>query len=85
MPWRFALDHVNYEISNVQLAQLLLSCSICCVENKTEEKAWRPLWTTEPKLRNLAMNGFAVLANKRAEEDANVSMQLAVRCPVRMS
>ena len=34
------------------------------MENKIEEKAWRPLWTTDPKLRNLAMNGFAVLANK---------------------
>ena len=55
------------------------------MENKIEEKAWRPLWTTDPKLRNLAMNGFAVLANKCAEEDANVSKQLAVRSPVRMS
>jgi len=85
MPWRFALDRVNYEMSSLQLAQLLLPWSICCVENKTEEKAWRPLWTTEPKLRNLAMDGFAVLANKCAEEDANVSMQIAVRSPVRMS
>ena len=38
-----------------------------------------------PKLRNLAMDGFAVLANKCAEEDANVSMQIAVRSHVRMS
>ena len=49
--WRFALDHVNYEMSNFQLAQLLLPWSICCVETKTEEKAWRPLWTTDPKLQ----------------------------------
>ena len=61
-----------------------LPWSICCVENKIEEKAWRPLWTTDPKLRNRAMNGFAVLPNKCAEEDANVSRQLAVRSPVRM-
>ena len=54
------------------------------MENKIEEKAWRPLWTTYPKLRNLALNGFAVLSNKCAEEDANVSRQLAVRSPVRM-
>ena len=37
-----------------------------------------------PKLRNLAMNGFAVLANKCAEGDANVSKLLVVRSPVRM-
>ena len=84
MPWRFALDHVNYEMSNFQVAQLLLPWSICCVENKIEEKAWRPLWTTDPKLRHLARNRFAVLANKCAEEDANVSKQLAVGSPVRM-
>ena len=54
------------------------------MENKIEEKACRPLWTTEPKLRNLAMNGFAVHANKCPEEDANVSMQIAVRSPLRM-
>ena len=84
MPWRFALDHVNYEMSNFQLTQLLLPWSICCVENKIVEKAWRPLWTTYPKLRNLAMNWFAVLANKCAEEDANASRQLAVHSPVRM-
>ena len=58
---------------------------MCCVENKIEEKALRPLWTTDPKLRNRAMNGFAVLPNKCAKEDANVSRQLAVRSPVRMS
>ena len=75
---------MNYEMSNFQLAQLLLPCIICCVENKREEKACRPLWTTEPKLRNLAMNGFAVLANRCAEEDANVSKQIAVCSPVRM-
>ena len=84
MPWRFALDHVNYEMSNFQLAHLLLPRGICCVETQIEEKAWRPLWTTYPKLRNLAINGFAVLANKCAEKDANVSMQLAVHSPVRM-
>ena len=61
MPWRFALDHVNYEMSNFQLAQLLLPWSICCVETEIEEKAWRPFWTTYPKLKNLAMNGYAVL------------------------
>ena len=54
------------------------------METKIEEKAWRPLWTTYPKLKNLAMNGFVVLANKCAEEDANVSKQLAVHSPVRM-
>ena len=43
MPWRFALDHVNYEMSNFQLAQLLLPWSICCVETKIEKKALRPL------------------------------------------
>ena len=84
MPWRFALDHVNYEMSDFQLAQLLMPWSICCVENKREEKAWRPLWTTDPKLKNLAKNGFAVLPNRCAEEDANVSMQIAVRSPLRM-
>ena len=78
MPWHFALDHVNYEISNFQLAQLLLLWSNSCVENKIEKKAWRLLWTAYPKLKNLAMNRFVVLANKRAEEDANVSRQLAV-------
>ena len=71
MPLYFALDHVNYEMSNFQLGQLLLPWSICCVENKRGEKAWGHLWTTDPKLRNLAMNGFAVLANRCAEEDAN--------------
>ena len=50
------------------------------MENKREEKAWRPLWTTYHKLRNLAMNRFTVLTNKCAEEDANVS----VHSPVRM-
>ena len=84
MPWRFALDHVNYEMSNFQLAQLLLPWNICFMETKIEEKTWRPLWTTYPKLRNLVMNGFAVLANKCAEKDANVSRQLAVHSPVRM-
>ena len=64
MPRRVVVDHVNYEMSNFQVAQLLLPWSVCCVENITEEKAWRPLWTTDPKLRNLSMNGFAVLANK---------------------
>ena len=71
-------------MSNFQLAQLLGPWSICCVENKIEEKAWRPLWTTDSKLKNLAMIGFAVLANKCAEEDANVSGQLDVYSPVRM-
>ena len=85
MPLRFALDRVNYEMSSLQLTQLLLPCSICCVENKIEEKAWRPLWTTDPKLKNLAKNGFAVLPNRCAEEDANVSKQPAVGSPVRMS
>ncbi len=84
MPWRFALDHVNYEMSNFQLAQFLLPRSICCVETRIEEKAWRPVWTTYPRLRNVAVNGFAVLANKCAEKDANVSRQLAVHSPVRM-
>ena len=43
------------------------------------------MWkTTEEKAWNLAMNGFAVLANTCAEKDANVSKQLAVRSPVRM-
>ena len=37
----------------------------------------------QPKFRNLAMNGFAVLANKCAEKDANVSRQLAMHSPVR--
>ena len=63
MPWCFALHYVNYEMSNFELTQLLLPWSICCVENKIEEMMWRPLWTTYPKLRNLAMNGFAELAN----------------------
>ena len=54
------------------------------METKIEEKAWQPLWTTYPKLRNLNKNGFAVLANKCAEKDANVSRQLAVHNPVRM-
>ena len=84
MPRRFVVDHVNYEMSNFQVAQLLLPWSVCCVENITEEKAWRPLWTTYPKLRNLPINGFAVLANKCAEKDANVLMQLAVHRPVHM-
>ena len=53
------------------------------METKTEEKEWRPLWTIYPKLRNLAMNGIAVLANKCAEKDGNVSRQLAVHSPVR--
>ena len=66
---------MNYEMSNFQLAQLLLPWIICCVENKREEKAWRPLWTTDPKLRNLAMNGFAVLANRCAEEDTDCCAQ----------
>ena len=80
MPLRFALDHVNYEMSNLQLAQLLLPWSICCVENRGKGVAT----STSPDLRNLAMNGFAVLANKCAEEDANASRQLAVHSPVRM-
>ena len=54
------------------------------MKTKIEEKACRPLCTAYPKLRNLVMNGFAVLANKRAEEDANVSRQLAVHSPVCM-
>ena len=37
-----------------------------------------------PTLRNLTVNGFAVLANECAEKDANVSRQLAVHIPVRM-
>ena len=82
-PWCFALDHVNYEMSNFQLSQLL-PWSICCVETKTEEKVWQPLWTTYPKLRNLAMNVFAEPANKCAEKDANVSRQLAVHSPACM-
>ena len=62
-----------------------LTWSICCVENKREEKAWRPLWTTDPKLRNLSMNGFAVLANKCAEEDANVSKHAVRKCSDRIT
>ena len=85
MPWCFALDHVNYEMSNFELTQLLLPWSICCVENKIEETMWWPLWTTYPKLRNLAMNRFAELANKCAEKDANASRQLAAHSPVCMS
>ena len=57
--------------------------SICCVETKIEKKALRPL-STYPKLRTLSMNGFAVLANKCAEENANVPRQLVVHSPVRM-
>ena len=72
-------------MSNFQLSQLILQRSICCVETEIEEKAWQPLWTTDPKLRNLAMNGFTVLANRCAEEDASVSKQLAVLCHVCMS
>ena len=72
-------------MSNFQLAQLLLPWNNCCVENKIEEKARRPLWTTYPKLRNLAINGFAVLENSCAEEDANASRQFAVHSPVHMS
>ena len=85
MPWCFALHHVNYETSNFELVQLLLPWSLCCLENRIEEKAWQPLWTTYPKLRNLAVNEFAVLANKCAEEDAYASRQLAVHSPGRMS
>ena len=54
------------------------------MENKIEEKVWQPLWTTYLQLRNFAMNGFTVLANKCAEDDANASRQLAVHSPVRM-
>ena len=56
------------------------------METKTEERVWQPLWTTYPKLRNLAMimNGFAEPANKCAEKDANVSRQLAVHSPACM-
>ena len=54
------------------------------METKIEEMAWRPLWTTYPQLRNLAMNRFTVLANKCAEEDANVSRQLAMQSPLCM-
>ena len=68
MPWRFALHHVNYEMSNFQPAQLVLPWSICCVETKVEEMPWRPLWTTYPKLRNLDVNGSAVPANRCAEK-----------------
>ena len=50
------------------------------MKTKIEEKPC----TAYPKLRNLVMNGFAVLANKCAEEDANVSRQLAVHSPVCM-
>ena len=80
VPWHFALDHVKYEMSNFQLTQLFLLWR----ENKTEKKAWRPLWITYPKLRNPATNGFDVLANKCAEEYTNVSRQLAVHSPVHM-
>ena len=38
----------------------------------------------QPKLRNLAVSGFAVLANECAEKDANVSRHLAGHIPVRM-
>ena len=85
LPRHFALDHVHYEMSNFELTELLVPWSICCVENNIDEKAQRPLWTTYPKLRNLAINGFAVLANKCAEEDANASRLLAVHCHVCMS
>ena len=54
------------------------------MENKAKEKTWRPLCTTYPKIKNLAMNGFAVLANSCAEEDANATKQFAVDSPVRM-
>ena len=37
-----------------------------------------------PQAQDLAMNGFAVLASKCAEEDANASRQLAAHSPVRM-
>ena len=79
MPCRFALDHVNY-MSNFELAQLV-PWGICCVENRGKGVATVVDYC--PKLRNLAKNGCAVLANKCAEEDANASRQLAVHSPVR--
>ena len=81
LPWCFALDHVNYEMSNFQLARLLLPWNIillCGKQNRGKGVA------TYPKLRNLAMNGFAVLANSCAEEDVNATKQFAVHSPVRM-
>ena len=60
-------------------------CLEAFVLRKTiEENAWRPLWTTYPRLKNLAMNGSAIPANKCAEEDAHASRQLAVHNPVHM-
>ena len=35
-----------------------------------------------PQAQDLAMNAFAVLASKCAEEDANASRQLAAHSPV---
>ena len=81
MPCRFALDHVNY-MSNFELAQLV-PWGICCVENRGKGVATVVDYC--PKLRNLAKNGCAVLANKCAEEDANASRLLAVHCHVSMS
>ena len=37
-----------------------------------------------PQAQDLAMNAFAVLASKCAEEDANASRQLAAHSPVRL-
>ena len=87
MPWRFALDHVNWEMSNFQLAQFLLPRSICCCVFPSRDQNREGVATFVdylPTLRNLAVNGFAVLANKCAEKDANVSRHLAVHIPVRM-
>ena len=73
-PWRLALDRVNYVMSNFELAQLLPLVIFVCV--------WKTKQSTQAQ--DLAMNGFAVLASKCAEEGTNASRQLAVHSPVRM-
>ena len=74
MPWRFALDHVNYEMSNFQLAQLLLPWSNC-VETKIEERRGDLCGLHSPSSGILLWTDSLYL---------QTSVQLAVLSPVRM-
>ena len=65
MSRRFALDHVNYEMSNFQLALRFLPWSISCVENKIEENACRLLSTTYPKLWKMQLLQSNLLCVRR--------------------
>ena len=76
LPWRFALDHVNYDVKLSARSASAVEHLLCGNQNRGKGVA--------TFVDYLDSTGLAVIANKCAEEAATASRQLAVRSPVRM-